>query len=222
MTGPSTKENNDPGFTLTPGIQVMIPIIIGLGILTVGIVLFLYRRYRQSTTISSGMVEIKNVPVLHEPILLFMEPSGFVGLLEVVPSWKVVHVRSSAEFFDKLKERKYAALIAMPPEKGSEAAGEAIEAFRAKNPTALTVYYGLDYRLKVTGSLALRCGADAIMVGGVESSSMIYFLGTALLLKSRVGIEPSQEFYENLLTLTCANSPFWSLQDINVPDTETE
>jgi len=148
------------------------------------------------------MVEIKNVPALTDPILLFMESPAFVGLLEEVPSWKVVHVRSLAEFFDRLKERKYAALIAMSPEKESDSAGRAIEAFRSENPKALTVYHGWDYRLSITGRRALKCRADAIMVGGVAVSDLIFFLGTALILKSRVEVEPSQESYERLLRLT--------------------
>lgn len=193
----------------------MIPTFFGLAILIVGLALFIYRRRRERTTTApNGMVKIKNVPALTEPILLFMESPAFVGLLEEVPSWKVVHVRSLAEFFDSLKERKYAALIAMSPEKESGDAGRAIEAFRSQNPNALTVYHGWDYRLSITGSKALKCRADAIMVGGVAVSDMIFFLGTALILKSRVEVEPSQESYERLLRLTCASSPFWDLQNI--------
>lgn len=168
------------------------------------------------------MVEIKNVPALTDPILLFMESPAFVGLLEEVPSWRVVHVRSLAEFFDKLKERKYAVLIAMSPEKEPGAAGQAIEAFRAENPNSLTVYHGWDYRLAVTGPRALKCRADAIMVGGVAGSDMIHFLGTALIFKSRFEREPDQEFYEQLLRLTCGSSPFWQLQNNPMPISEIE
>lgn len=201
----------------------MIPTFIGSAILIVGLALFFYRRRRQRiTTTPNGMVKIKNVPALTEPILLFMESPAFVGLLEEVPSWKVVHVRSLAEFSEQLKQCKYAALIAMPPEKESDAAGRAIEAFRSQNPNALTVYHGWDYRLSITGQKALKCRADAIMVGGMAVSDLIFFLGTALILKSRVEVEPSQEIYEKLLRLTCASSPFWNLQNIPLPTSDIE
>lgn len=202
----------------------MILAVIGLAILIVGIVIFSYRRWRgrAETTSPNGMVAIKNVPALVDPILLFMGSPAFVQLLEQVPSWKVVHVSTRAEFFDKLKERKYAVLIAMSPAKESGAAGQAIEAFRVDNPNALTVYHGWDYRLAVTGPRALKCRADAVMVGGVTGSDMIFFLGTALIFKSRVDIEPSQELYEKLLKLTCGRSPFWTLQNNSMPISEIE
>jgi hypothetical protein len=203
---------------------VMIPAILGLAILIVGLAIFSYRRWRghAETTPPKGMVAIKNVPALVDPILLFMESPAFVQLLEQVPSWKVVHVSTLAEFFDKLKERKYAVLIAMSPEKESAAARRAIEAFRSEYPDALTVYHGWDYRLSVTGPRALKCRADAVMVGGVTGSDMIFFLGTALIYKSRVDIQPSQELYERLLKLTCASSPFWELQNNPMPSSEIE
>src|SRR5688572_19324862 len=73
---------------------------------------------------------IGNVPALSDPILLFMESSAFVSILQAVPSWQVVHVRSVGEFSAALPERKYAILIALSPLADSGAAGRAIRAFR--------------------------------------------------------------------------------------------
>src|SRR5262249_46449017 len=156
---------------------------------------------------------VKNVPALSDPILLFMESPAFVTGLAAVPSWQVVHVRSFGEFSAALPGRKYAMLIALSPRDDSGAAGRAIRAFRERNPDALTVYHGTDYRLAVSGPRALGCGADVLMVGGVLDWNLIFCLGSALLLKSRRGIEPSLEFYTRLMEVTCAESPFWRLQD---------
>jgi hypothetical protein len=179
-----------------------------------------FRRRPQTETADQHVV--KNVPALSEPILLFMENTGFVTGLAVVPSWQVVHARSFEEFIEVLPKQKYAMLIALSPSDDSGAAARAIQAFRVPNPDALTVYHGTDYRLAISGPRALACGADVLMVGGVLAWNLIYCLGTALLLKSRQGIEPSTEFYAKLLQVTCAESPFWSLQDANLPVCEIE
>jgi hypothetical protein len=87
---------------------------------------------------------------------------------------------------------------------------------------AVTVYHGTDYRLAVAGPRALACRADVLLVGGVLDWNLIYCLGTALLLKSRHGIEPSLEFYTELLKVTCAESAFWKLQETKMPVCELE
>jgi hypothetical protein len=61
-----------------------------------------------------------------------------------------------------------------------------------------------------------------LMVGGVLDWNLIYCLGTALILKRRRAIEPSLEFYTRLLEITCAESPFWQLQDTDLPVCEVE
>lgn len=165
---------------------------------------------------------IKNVPALTEPILLFMESPAFVTGLSVVPSWRVVHVRNFGAFSAALAEKKYAMLIAMSPSDDSGAAGRAIRAFREANPDSLTVYHGYDYRLAISGSHALACAADVLMVGGVLEANLISCLGSALLLKSKHGIEPSLDFYSLLLKTTCAESPFWRLQDSTMAHCEIE
>ncbi|MCI0683026.1 MAG: hypothetical protein L0Y71_13070 [Gemmataceae bacterium] len=48
---------------------------------------------------------------------------------------------------------------------------------------------------------------------------LIFCLGTALIAKA---IEPSLEFYTRLLEITCAESPFWRLQDLDAPIFEIE
>ena len=165
---------------------------------------------------------VKNVPALSDPILLFMESRAFVTGLTAVPSWQVVQVRSFGEFSDALPERKYAMLIALSPADDSGAAGRAIRTFRAANPDALTVYHGTDYRLAVSGPRALACGADVLMVGGVLDRNLTLCLGTALLLKSRQRIEPSLDFYARLLSITCAESSFWRLQETTMPVCDVE
>jgi hypothetical protein len=182
-----------------------------------------FRRRPQATATepADGHV-VKNVPALSEPILLFMEAPAFVTGLAAIPSWQVVHVRSFREFSAALPQRKYAMLVALSPADDTGAAGRAIRAFRSRNPDALTVYHGSDYRLAVSGPRALACGADVLMVGGVLDRNLIYCLGTALLLKSRQGIEPSLGFYTKLLEITCAESPFWRLQDTTMPVCEIE
>jgi hypothetical protein len=165
---------------------------------------------------------VKNVPALSEPILLLMESPALVAGPTVVPSWQVVHTRSFAEFSAALPQRQYAMLVALSPPADSGAAGRAIQAFRELNPGALTVYHGSDYRLAVSGPRALACGADVLMVGGVLDRNLIHCLGTALLLKSRHGIEPSLEFYTRLLEITCAESPFWRMQDTTMSVCEVE
>jgi hypothetical protein len=147
---------------------------------------------------------------------------AFVTGLGAVPSWRVVHVRSFAQFSDALPDRKYAMLIALSPPDDSGAAGRAIRAFRATNTDALTVYHGTDYRLAVSGPRALACGADILMVGGVLDRNLVACLGTAFLLKSRKLIEPSLDFYARLLEITCAESAFWRLQDMTVPVCDVE
>jgi hypothetical protein len=165
---------------------------------------------------------VKNVPALHDPILLFMESPAFVTGLAAVPSWQVVHVRTFGDFSAALPVQKYAMLIALSPFDDSGAAGRAIQAFRERNTDALTVYHGTDYRLAVSGPRALACGADVLMVGGVLDRNLIFCLGTAVLVKRRQGIEPSLEFYTRLLEVSCAESPFWRLQDTTMPVCEVE
>lgn len=165
---------------------------------------------------------VKNVPPLSDPILLFMESPAFVTILEVVPSWQVFHARSFGEFSAALPERKYAMLIALSPLEDAGAAGRAIRAFRHLNPDALTVYHGHDPRLAVSGPRALACGADVLMLGGVLVRDLIFCLGTALIVKDRQAIEPSLESYTRLLEITCAESAFWGLQDIDAPIFEIE
>src|SRR5262249_58216991 len=130
-----------------------------------------------------GQRAVLNVPELSDPILLFMENPAFVALLEEVPSWKVVHTRSFAEFSAALPERKYAMLIALSPLDDSGAAGRAIRAFRELNPGAPTVYHGHDPRLAVSGPRALACGADVLMLGGVMVHELIFCLAPALPLQ---------------------------------------
>ena len=184
-----------------------------------GLLDWLRRRTPASAPEPEKRQVIRNVPALSEPILLFMESSAFVSILEAVPSWQVVHVRSFGEFSAALPERKYAMLIALSPVDDSGAAGRAIRAFRQLNPDARTVYHGHDPRLRVSGPRALDCKADVLMLGGVLVRDLIFCLGTALLLKV---IEPSLESYTRLLEITCAESPFWRLQDIDAPIFEIE
>ena len=165
---------------------------------------------------------VTNVPALSDPILLFMENPAFVTLLEEVPSWHVVHTRSFGEFGEALPQRKYAMLIALSPHDDSGAAGRAIRAFRELNPEALTVYHGHDPRLAVSGPRALASGADVLMLGGVLVRDLIHCLGTALILKRWYAIEPSLESYTRLLEITCAESAFWRLQNIDEPSFEIE
>ncbi len=181
-----------------------------------------WHRPQANATEATDEHVVRNIPALSEPILLFMESPAFVTGLAAVPSWQVVHASSFEEFSTALPKRKYAMLIALSPSGDSGAAGRAIQAFRALNSNALTVYHGTDYRLAVSGPRALVCGADVLMVGGVFDRSLIYCLGTALLLKSRQGIEPSLEFYTRLLETTCADSPFWRLQGTVLPVCEIE
>jgi hypothetical protein len=165
---------------------------------------------------------IENVPALSDPILLFMENPAFAALLEEVPTWQVVHARNFGEFSAALPQRKYAMLIALSPLDDSGAAGRAIRAFRHLNPDALTVYHGHDPRLAVSGPRAVACGADVLILGGVLVRDLIHCLGTALILKGQHAIEPSLEFYTRLLEITCAQSAFWRLQDIDEPNFEIE
>jgi hypothetical protein len=177
-----------------------------------------FRRKPQAAVPNSAEQHVvKNVPALSEPILLLMESPAFVTGLASVPSWQVVHVRNFEEFSAALPARKYSVLIALSPSGDSGAAGRAIRAIRAANPDALTVYHGTDYRLAVSGPRALACQADVLLVGGVLDRNLIFCLGTALLLKRRQRIEPSLESYSRLLELTCPESPFWRLQDANLP-----
>ena len=165
---------------------------------------------------------ITEVPALSDPILLFMESSAFVSILEEVPSWQVVHARSFGEFSAAVPQRKYAMLIALSPLDDSGAAGRAIRAFGQLNPGALTVYHGHDPRLAVSGPRALACGADVLMLGGVSVRDLIHCLGTALILKGQYAIEPSLVSYTRLLEITCAESPFWRLQEVDAPVFEIE
>jgi hypothetical protein len=165
---------------------------------------------------------VTNVPVLSDPILLFMENSAFVGLLEEVPSWRVVHTRSFAEFSAALPERKYAMLIALSPLDDPGAAGRAIRAFQQLNPNAPTVYHGHDHRIAVSGPRALACGADVLVLGGLRVRELIFCLGTAVILKGQYVIEPSLESYTRLLEITCAESAFWRLQGMDGPAFEIE
>jgi hypothetical protein len=179
------------------------------------------RRAVKGTESSAGHV-VKNIPALSEPILLFMDSPAFVTAFTAIPSWHVIHARNFEEFNVSLSEREYAMLIALSPGDDSGAAGRAISAFRAQNPDALTVYHGTDYRLSISGPRALACGADVLLVGGVLERNLVYCLGTAIILKNQHDIEPSLEFYTDLLQTTCAESPFWQLQSTNLPVCEIE
>ena len=53
--------------------------------------------------------------------------------------------------------------------------------------------------------------------GGVRVRDLIFCLGTALIMKRQYVIAPSLESYTRLLEITCAESPFWKLQDIDDP-----
>src|SRR5262245_38026840 len=183
---------------------------------------WLRRRPLASAPAAEEQQVVTNVPVLLDPILLFMENPAFVALLEDVPSWQVVHTRTFGEFSAALPQRKYAILIALSPLDDSGAAGRAIRAFRQLNPEALTVYHGHDPRLTVSGPRALACGADVLMLGGVLVHELIFCLGTAVILKRRYTIEPSLESYTRLLENTCKASPFWRLQNIDEPIFEIE
>ena len=187
-----------------------------------GLLDWLRRRTPASAPEPEERQVIRNVPALSDPILLFMENPAFVSLLEEVPSWQVVHARSFGEFSAALPERKYAMLIALSPLDDSGAAGRAIRAFRHLNPDALAVYHGHDPRIRVSGPRALACGADVLMLGGVRVRDLIFCLGTALILKRQYVIAPSLESYTRLLEITCAESPFWRLQDIDAPIFEIE
>jgi hypothetical protein len=183
---------------------------------------WLRRRTRASVPEPEEQQVITHVPALSNPILLLMENPAFVAILEEVPSWQVVHTRSFGEFRAALPERRYAMLIALSPLDDSGAAGRAISAFRHLNPDALTVYHGHDPRLAVSGPRALACGADVLLLGGLLVRDLIHCLGTALILKGQYAIEPSLESYTRLLEITCAESPFWRLQDIDHPVFEIE
>jgi hypothetical protein len=180
-----------------------------------GLLDWLRRRTPASAPEPEEQHVVENIPALSDPILLFMENPAFVSLLEEVPSWQVVHARSFGEFSAALPEQKYAMLITLSPLDDSGAAGRAIRAFRPLNLEALTVYHGHDPRLAVSGPRALACGADVLMLGGVFVRDLIHCLGTALILKRQYVIEPSLESYTRLLEITCAESPFWKLQDID-------
>jgi hypothetical protein len=187
-----------------------------------GVLDWLRRRTPASAPEPEAQHVVTNVPALSDPILLFMENPVFVSILEEVPSWQVVHARSFAEFSAALPQRKYAMLVALSPLDDSGAAGRAIRAFRHLNPGALTVYHGHDPRLAVSGPRALACGADVLILGGVIVHEFICCLGTALILKGGYAIKPSLETYTRLLETTCAESPFWRLQDMDEPIFEIE
>ena len=180
-----------------------------------GLLDWLRRRTPASAPEAEEQQVVTHVPALSDPILLFMENPAFVSLLEEVPSWQVVHARSFGEFSAALPEQKYAMLITLSPLDDSGAAGRAIRAFRHLYPDAPTVYHGHDPRIGVSGPRALACGADVLMLGGVIVRDLIHCLGTALILKRQYVIEPSLESYTRLLEITCAESPFWRLQDID-------
>ena len=60
------------------------------------------------------------------------------------------------------------------------------------------------------------------MLGGVLDRDLIFCLGTALIVKRRQAIEPSLESYTRLLEITCAESAFWRLQNVDEPIFEIE
>jgi hypothetical protein len=187
-----------------------------------GLLDWLRRRTPANASEPAEQPDALKVPALADPILLFMENPAFVALLEEVPTWQVVHTRSFGEFSAALPVRKYAMLIALSPVDDSGAAGRAIRAFRQLNPDAVTVYHGHDHRIAVSGPRALACGADVLMLGGVRMRDLIFCLGTAVVLKGQYVIEPTLESYTRLLEITCADSPFWRLQDLDGPAFEIE
>jgi hypothetical protein len=163
---------------------------------------------------------ITGIPHLESPILVHMESEALLEPLNAVESWTAVHAGTKEEFERRLFEGPYSMLIAMAPGDDAGATGRAVRRFKEKFPDALTVFHGRDYRISASGPEAAEAGADVLVVGGVTEANLIYLLGTAVHFKKHSGIEPSVEFYATLLALTCAESPFWKMQDLPEGGTE--
>lgn len=145
-----------------------------------------------------------------QPLLVFMEIPAFAVLVSELSSLPTFWARTSAEALAAVVSRPFAAVLSLSPTKEPGTARTVIEAVRSRNPDALTIYHGRDYRLEVSGEEALRCKADLVMLGGVDTNDFMAFVMTGLQLRAsgELPTPPTLAWYEEALRQLCPKSHF--------------
>ncbi len=146
--------------------------------------------------------------------LVLMEQVAFAELINQATPFTADHAGTLAEALASLNRTDYQAVLALSPMSERGSAAQLIAAFRERNPKALCIYHGWDYRIELSGVPALRCGADFLVVGGVMGEELVGFFPVAVELH-RQGLvpPPSQEWYERILRECFPHSPFWNLAE---------
>ena len=86
-----------------------------------------------------------------------------------------------------------------------------IQRFEQRNPSGLAIYHGWDYRIEVSGPYAIDCGADVLLLGGVDTNEFLRFLFHCLNEKRSGALAHASLLgYEELLRSHCHDSGFWS------------
>lgn len=148
------------------------------------------------------------------PLLIFMESPAYAVLIARQSSLPTYWVRNAADALTALATRSFVGIVALSPSAEPGAAGRVIATARVRSPDLLTVYHGCDYRVEVSAKPALRCGADLMIVGGVDSNQLMQFIMTGL--KTRAGGKagpPTLSSYVAFLHEICKTSPFWEVAE---------
>jgi hypothetical protein len=150
-----------------------------------------------------------------KPLLVFMDMPVYAVLISAHSSLSTHWAKTTQQALEAAATVPLCGVVALSPQDAKGSAGRVIQAVRARNPGALTVYHGWDYRPEVSGRAALACGADLLVVGGLEANELLGLIFTGLKLKGRgeLPAKPSLENYEGVLEQLCPKSPFRQMAD---------
>ncbi len=145
------------------------------------------------------------------PLLVYMEQAAYAVLISEASSLSTYWAPTASTAISAIGDQPFVGVVALSPISESGQACAVIEAVRAANPDALTVYHGWDYRIEISGAVALKCKADVLVLGGIETNELFALLMNALRLKAAGKLPtPSLAWYEEALRQLCPKSAFWA------------
>jgi hypothetical protein len=125
-----------------------------------------------------------------------------------------VTAESPDDLDEVLKHHPLTGLIALSRPEFDGEAGIAIERFRGKQPSRMTLYHAWDYNLEKASRYALKYCADGLTMPGIDTNELFANLFGVLELVTNGEPRPStSEEYIARLKKFAPRSPFWSLQD---------